>query len=204
MPSSRSKTNPRPSLERAAVGFRVKSGWAAAVLIVEAEPLPAVADVRAVQLADPAERDSTAPWHAALDLPKSTGAQTVARLVKVVERYSEASLRDLLAEYGEERRLSVAGIVAGSLVDPRTIANDHIRAHAEEGRLFRTVIVEALRAHGLEPLLVVEKQLHAEATRKLGRSVESLKKDLAALGRGAGGRWRADEKNAALAAWMAL
>jgi hypothetical protein len=40
--------------------------------------------------------------------------------------------------------LSEAGLVVGSDSDPAVIMNPHIRVHAAEGRLFRTVIEQAL------------------------------------------------------------
>jgi len=191
-------------LERAAVGFRVKSGWAAVALVDSSTPLPTLLDVRAVQLADPAVPDSTQPYHAGLDVPNNVGIKTVARLVKIVERFSRRSVVDLLKEYAKSRRLVGVGVVAGSLVDPATMTNDHIRAHAEEGRLFRVVVVDAAKTLGLMSTVVAEKGLYAEASTRLRRPVPSLKKDLVALGQGVDGPWRSEQKNAALAAWMAL
>jgi hypothetical protein len=41
------------------------------------------------------------------------------------------------------------GIVVGSIIDPATIANPHIRAHAQEGQLFRTVVETAAKKLGI-------------------------------------------------------
>ena len=69
-------------MENAAIGFRVKSGWAVAVLIAESGKVPRVIDRRRVELADPGVSDSTQPFHAGLDLPKASAAKIIARLVK--------------------------------------------------------------------------------------------------------------------------
>jgi len=97
-----------------------------------------------------------------------------------------------------------ACLVVGSLIDPETVTNPHIRAHANEGRLFRRVVEDALARYDVRPLVVVEKKLAAEAATSIGRPDGEIKKVVAELGRVLGSPWRADEKAAATAAWMAL
>lgn len=188
-----------------ALGFRVKSGWAAAVLVAGPVESPKVVDSRTVQLADPAVPDSVQPFHAGLDVPKGEGEREVMRLVKVVERFASGSVSGLLEEYRDAGHwLSGVGIVVGSNVDPATIPNDHIRAHAEEGRLFRRVIEDVARKSEISTAITVEKQLLIQARRVLGRTLDRLKRDVAALGNELRGSWRAEQKAAALAAWMML
>lgn len=187
-----------------AVGFRVKSGWAVAVLISGPASAPAVVDRREVQLADPAVPESRQPFHPALELSAAEGARMTARLVEIVEQFAGQSLTELLRHYRDGHRLVGAAIVVGSDADPASIANDHIRAHAEEGRLFRLVIETALRNAGLRSAVMVEKRLFATAATALQRPEPELKQEVASLGRALGGRWRAEEKAAALAAWTTL
>jgi hypothetical protein len=101
-------------------------------------------------------------------------------------------------------RIRVAGLVVGSEIDPATVANPHIRAHALEGRLFRTVLEDALRSGGVSSLVIVERNAYARAAEVLRRPAVELKQCVAQLGRSLGGPWRADEKTATLAAWLAL
>ena len=192
-------------MNQAALGFRVKSGWAMAVLLAGPVSSPKVIDRRRVELADPADPESIQPFHAGLDLPKATAAKVVARLVVRVERFAEKALAELVRSYrAGDYRPAGAGIVVGSTVDPQTIKNDHIRAHAEEGRLFRLVTENALKAARLKPSVTVEKQLLAQAIKTLGIAERKLKADLIAMGKNVDGSWRAEEKAATLAAWMAL
>ena len=192
-------------MEPVAMGFRVKSGWACAVLLAGPAAAPKVVDRRKVQLADPEVPGSVQPYHAALELHAARGAKEAARLVKVVERFAHRSVVELLQHYRDGgHRIVGIGIVVGSVVDPATIPNDHIRAHAEEGRLFRVVLEDAVRKCGLATTVTVEKQLLAKASKALNRPELRLKEDVTALGRGLGGGWRAEEKAATLAAWMAL
>ncbi len=192
-------------MSRAALGFRVKSGWATVVLLAGPVTAPRVIDRRTVELADPEVPESRQPYHVALGVPHAAGAKAVARLVRVVERCARRSVAELVKHYREDGyRLCGAAIVVGSDLDPATIRNDHIRAHAEEGRLFRVMIEAATMQCGLRSSVTVEKQLFAKASKRLRRAEHWLKEDVTALGRGLGGRWRAEEKAATLGAWLWL
>jgi hypothetical protein len=192
-------------MDRAAIGFRVKSGWAMAALLVGPASSPKVVDRRRVELADPAIPDSTQPFHAGLDLPKAAAAKTVGRLVKAVERSAARAIQELLAVYRSDGyRIMAASIVVGSTVDPKTIKNDHIRAHAEEGRLFRVVIEDALKAARVPASATPEKELFLRGANVLRIPETRIRTELTALGKSVQGSWRAEEKAATLAAWMAL
>lgn len=192
-------------MDQAALGFRVKSGWAMAVLLAGPASAPKVIDRRRVELADPAVPESIQPFHAGLELPKAAGKRTVARLIKCVEQSSARSIAELIEHcQASGHRLGGAGIVVGSTVDPQTIRNDHIRAHAEEGRLFRVVIENALRLSRLKSSVIREKDLMSEGTKVLGISERKLRVDLTTMGKAVEGSWRAEEKAATLAAWIEL
>src|SRR6185436_14432623 len=134
-----------------AIGFRVRSGRAIAVLL-EGGASPAVLDVRVVALSDPEVAGTVQPYHAALGEAE--------RLVALVRTASMRSVASLLREHAEAgREPKAAALVVGSLVDPATIANDHMRAHALEGALFRTVLLDALRSHGIEAEVILEKDV---------------------------------------------
>ena len=191
-------------MDEAALGFRVKSGWAMAVLVSASSP-PRVIDRRRVDLSDPAVPDSAQPFHAGLDLPRAAAAKAVARLVKCVERSSQRAIAELIKHYQAKGfRIVGAGIIVGSTVDPQTIPNDHIRAHAAEGRLFRVVIENALKLSRVKFSVTREKDSINEGKEMLGSSEERLKTELAKMGKAVEGSWRAEEKAATLAALMAL
>ena len=67
------------------------------------------------------------------------------------------------------------GVVVGSLIDPERIANDHIRIHALEGRLFRSVVEDAASRSKLTCSLFRERDLYAVATATLHRSEPQLR-----------------------------
>ena len=190
---------------RAALGFRVKSGWALAIVLTGDANHPRACERSTLTLADPAVPESTQPWHEGLEVPPRRAQAVVSRLVAVVEAYAARSVSELLERCEREGwAIAGAGLVVGSDADPAAIANDHIRAHAEEGRLFRRVLQEGLAREGLPVTVTPEKKLYAAAAATLGRPEARLRADIAALGKPLGGPWRAEEKAAAIAAWMAL
>jgi hypothetical protein len=94
--------------------------------------------------------------------------------------------------------------VVGSKIDPTLIANPHIRAHALEGQLFRTALVNALRTKGIRSMILTERDAYGEAAARRKRSVVEVRGVIQNLGRSAGGPWRSEQKLAAVAAWIAL
>ena len=85
---------------RAAVGFRVKSGWATAVLLAGPAAAPRVVDRRVIELSDPAVPTSRQPYHAVMGASGGdAGARLEKHLTKVVERVTRRSVRQLLQEY---------------------------------------------------------------------------------------------------------
>src|SRR6059036_1571492 len=190
---------------QAAIGFRVKSGWATAVLISGPSESPRLLDRRIIDLSDPAVPDSKQPYHAVLEMAEKDAAKTERHLRGVVERFTSRSVTQLLKEYSNAgHAVAGIGLVVGSDIDPATIKNDHIRAHALEGRLFRTVLERACRSLGLRASVLVERQAYPAGATALHRSESQLKRAVTELGRAIDGPWRADEKTAALAAWMTL
>jgi hypothetical protein len=87
---------------------------------------------------------------------------------------------------------------------PEKVGNPHIRAHASEGRLFRTVLEDELTSRGVRCEVIVEKQLPARSAAGLRRPARDITRTLNAFGKALGSPWRADEKAAATAAWLAL
>jgi hypothetical protein len=97
-----------------------------------------------------------------------------------------------------------AGLVVGSLIDPSAVGNPHIRAHASEGKLFRTVLQSALESRGIRCDVIVDKQLAGKAAAALKRRPDEIARVVTRFGKDLGGHWRADDKAASTAAWLVL
>jgi len=188
----------------AALGFRVKSGWAAAVLLTGSARSPQPCDVRRIDLSDPRLPETRQPYHAAMG-KLETDTTKINQRVSVVGSIAQQSIATLLAAYrGNGYAISRAALVVGSQVDPDSIANAHIRAHAFEGRLFRSVLEEALQAHRIRTEVLIERSAYVQCALKLKESNENVRRVIQNFGRATQGSWRAEQKLAALAAWLAL
>jgi hypothetical protein len=187
-----------------ALGFRVKSGYAVAVAVRGPASAPTLVARCIVELCDPAVAQTRQPYHAALHAHEQD-PHALGERIAIVKRCANQSIAALLnADVFADAGCGGAAIVVGSLIDPATVANPHIRAHASEGALFRDVLRDALRAHGLRCDVFTEKQLAASAAAALQRREAAIKRVVAQFGKAAGTPWRAEEKAASTAAWMML
>jgi hypothetical protein len=187
-----------------ALGFRVKSGYAVAVAVRGPASAPTLVARCIVELCDPAVAQTRQPYHAALHAHEQD-PHALGERIAIVKRCANQSIAALLnADVFADAGCGGAAIVVGSLIDPATVANPHIRAHASEGALFRDVLRDALRARGLRCDVFTEKQLAASAAAGLQRREAVIKRVVAQFGKAAGTPWRAEEKAASTAAWMML
>jgi len=185
-----------------ALGFRVKSGWAAAVLLADSAKGPRILDRRRIELADPQIPGSSQPYHASMG-KLQTDESKIERLRQVVFRVTKQSIKSLMTELQLAGYCPAsAGLVVGSEMEPDRIANSHIRAHALEGQLFRTALAKELESTKLACTIFLERTLYTEGSARLRISETELKRKLAQLGRGLDVPWRGDEKAACLAAWL--
>jgi hypothetical protein len=190
--------------EHLSLGFRVKSGFAVAVILSGPKTAPVPLARRIVSLSDEQVETTKQPYHNGFGTAQED-LKEIARLTSIIKRCAEKSVIDLLRDaIFESRSCGKAGVVVGSIIDPATVGNPHIRAHASEGRLFRTVLEDALRERGIACTVVVEKTLGARARAAISRSPTQIAKEVAGMGRVLRGPWRAEEKSAATAAWMVL
>jgi hypothetical protein len=96
------------------------------------------------------------------------------------------------------------GIVGAADRDLARIGNFHIRAHAAEGVLFRQVLNLAADANGLKWRLIPDKDFERATKSELASKASRLTRQINELGRTVPAPWRADEKQAAMAAWLVL
>ena len=76
--------------------------------------------------------------------------------------------------------------------------------HKAEGVLFRDALVRAGEACGLRLVAIPEKHLTTHAQSALGAPASGLARKVATLGKSVGPPWGKDQKDAALAALVAL
>jgi len=188
-----------------AIGFRVKTGRATAVVIQGPASAPHVLSRKSLQLWDPAVPESHQPWHADFELPPDESARIVPVALKAVDRVALSALRELVDEIRSTPG-SIVGIalVAGSSTDPESIHNPHMRAHAREGQLFPQSLANAAKTLRIAAVTMVESEVFTIAAAKLAKSPDAVKLAVTELGRNVGKPWSAEEKAAAAAAWITL
>jgi len=186
------------------LGARIKSGWAATVLLGGTPDRPVVLDSRRLELSDPEEPATVQPHHAGSGTPQRD-ARVLRSLIGLIERSAHGNATRLLGEYRDSGWAPTrAVIVVTSDADPDRITNPHIQIHAMEGQLFRRVAGEAFTAAGLTCITMLERDLAARATHRFGKPAPELLAELRAWRPVGAGPWRLEQKMAALGAWVSL
>jgi hypothetical protein len=197
-------------MRQAALGFRTHTGWAALIAVASSEsPLQAILDRRRVEMI--AGSDPEAPpyvYHAAAKLALASAERFIREaendaFARAKEELGTA-IRDL-RERGYE--VVVSGIIAGNrpFSSPlETILRAHSLIHAAEGELFRQAIIRASNALEVPVAAVPARELYSQAAKKLGVSIEAVRRHLAEAGRAAGKPWAQDQKESFLAALIAF
>ncbi|MCM3877026.1 MAG: hypothetical protein NEA02_11480 [Thermoanaerobaculia bacterium] len=187
-------------------GMKAHSGWAALVVLGKCDGDVAVVDRRRIELVD--EAWAKAPYHAAENLKPEAARDLVKRGVEAAHRIA---VREMRAAVNREReRDNEVAACAVLVVDPmpdwsvEDILAVHFRMHKAEGVLFREALVGATKACGLRLVAIPEKLLTKQAERALGTPASGLVKKTATLGKSVGPPWGKDQKDAALAALVAL
>jgi len=189
-----------------AFGRKAHSGWAALVVIGESGGDFVVADRRRIELVD--DEWARQPYHAAEDLKPDAARDVVKRGVESARRIAVREMRAAVKRERErENEVSACAVlVAGPMPEwsVEEILAVHFRMHKAEGVLFRDALVRAAKVCGLRLVEIPEKMLTPYAESALGTPASSLAKEIARLGKTAGPPWGKDQKDAALAALVAL
>jgi hypothetical protein len=198
-------------MSRVAFGLKAHSGWAALVALSEdprARSL-AVVDRRRLELTDPKDAAWTkAPYHAAAGLDPADAEDVVRRAIAAAHAHAGRALESALAgrRAGGDELVGCA-VLLGSGMPGWSVAEIvavHVRMHKAEGELFRDALVAAAGRAGLGVMGIREKELEVRAAEALRLPPQERGARLAEAGRRAGAPWGRDQKQAALAAWIAL
>jgi hypothetical protein len=195
----------KSNAEAVSIGLRAKTARAIAVVLAGPVDSPRVVRRVEVVLSDPAMPATSQPYHEVMDLPWERATVAVRKSAKKIESIASKALARLIGDaQGEGYAVRVVGIVGAGNRNLGKIGSTHIRAHAAEGVLFREVLEVAAAANKVRSRTFDQRSLDETAALELQLPIEKLKGCLGEMGRGAGSPWRADEKAAATAAWLAL
>jgi hypothetical protein len=195
-------------MQTAAVGFRVHSGWAAAVVLCGPVDAPIVVERRKIQLVKIFTYAYRQPYHTAEKMPRPDAIKFIRGVQLEAKRLALSSLRSLQAYSAEgEFKIARSALLLASgraLPELERILASHALIHTADGELFRDSLRAACAACDLRLECVREKELFAAASSVLKVQTAALKRRIAALGKALGPPWSQDEKFAALAAWLTL
>lgn len=194
---------------RVAFGLKAHSGWSCLVVLGAEDAGYHVLDRRRIELVE----RGTAPWasqpyHAAEGLDLVEARDIVRRGIEAARRVAVMEMQAAV----ERSRELLHDIVACAVLVPEPmpdwstdeILSVHFRMHKAEGVLFPDALARAADACRLKYLAVREKELWQTAEKELVIAPSTLMDRIVALGKAAGPPWGKDQKNAALAAMIAL
>ena len=194
---------------RIALGLKAHSGWAALVVLGTRDGELHVVDRRRLELVEETDAQwAKQPYHAAEGLRSNEARKVVHRGVAAARKIAVREMRAAVKRVHEAKHEIVACAVL--VADPmphwsvEEILAVHFRMHQAEGVLFRDALARAANACGLRLVAIPEKLLTEQAEWALATSPSALMKRIASLGKSAGPPWRRDQKDAALAAMIAL
>ena len=161
-----------------------------------------------IEMVDPLDPESKHPYHAVESLAVEEAARRLVRHRAIAEDRASGAITSLavdlavrgwhlasvgLLDAANRRGLSLASILAS-----------HALIHAAEGDHFREALIAAAERNDLAASRVKARDLEAQAETRLGRPVTELRETVKGLGRQVGPPWGADQKAAALLAWLLL
>jgi hypothetical protein len=194
---------------KVALGLRAHSGWAALVSLGAPGSGLEVLERARLELVDAADAAwAKQPYHAAEGLDAADARDVVERAIASARSHAQreiAAAAERARAAGHE--IAACAVLMGDPLPGWSVAEVlavHFRMHKAEGVLFREALAAAAERAGLPLVALREKDLPALAWRALGASPAELTRKLAALGRPLGPPWGRDQKDAALAAWVAL
>lgn len=193
-----------------ALGLRVHSGWAALVAIeasLRGRVPPRVLVRRRLEIADPAIPGSRQPYHEAEEMPLPEASRYLGRCERASLRLAKAGLADAVASLPDGADPSRCVILLASgrpLPELAKVLASHALIHTADGEHFRDALAAAASARGLDVVRVRERDAAAELGSKTGRSPEDVRREIDGWRKELGVPWTADQKLAAIAAWISI
>jgi hypothetical protein len=196
-----------------ALGFAPHSGWAALVALAGDAGAPEVVRRERIEMTDGPrgeheEHGAAQPYHAVEGRPLAEARRRIEAYEKRAAALASAALKEVMddleargfAPHGSGI-LQSSGRAGGSL---EAILASHALIHTADGNHFRDALATASGCCGLPVVKVPQKELPARASVALRRTEADLAQAVLALGKAVGPPWGADQKSAALVAWLLL
>jgi hypothetical protein len=192
----------------AAIGFAPHSGWTALVALGGDPKRPRVLLRERLELTSSRLPGPKQPYHAVEELAVAKAAPLLERYLASATKLAGDGLRGVVATL-EGMGFRVHGAATldsngrqGTSLE--AILASHALIHTADGEHFRRALDEASRACGFVAIRVRQRELPERAAAVLRRPAAELQAHVAAFGKTVGPPWGADQKQAALLAWLSL
>jgi hypothetical protein len=193
---------------RAALGFKLHTGWAMLVAVAGQPGEIQVLFRGRIELLPPDKSVPRFVYHEAADLPLSGATALVKRVREAAKQAARLALKDVLRDLDSRgAKAVVCGVLSGSTPVPddlSRILHSHPMIHAAEGALFQQAIVSACESCGLAVTTAREREVWSRAAAAWDITEPGLRKNVHALRKSLGPPWSADHKSAAAIALLAL
>jgi hypothetical protein len=195
-------------MKRAALGFRMHSGWGVLVAVSgDANSLDVIDRSRMVTM-DSKIPGSKQPYHYAASLTLPDAEKHLAKCASASERLSLAAVGNFVREL-RARHFEIVGaavlLASGRPLPPLSaILASHPLLHTAEGQFFRNCVRKSCAQSKISVTTIKEKELDERADAAFGKMANRVRRRISTLGRALGPPWTKDHKTAALAASMLL
>lgn len=192
---------------RAALGFRLHTGWAALVAVAGVPGKLEVLLRRRIELL-PSDSIPRFVYHAAAELPRSQADELVQKAQIASREAARSAVGDVL-EHLQSLGISVkaAGIHCGTRPVPKDLSivlRSHPMIHTAEGALFGEAVITACEALRLAVVSVRERDVWLSAAKAWRLEEGQLRQQIDGLRKSVGAPWATDQKMAAALGLLAL
>jgi hypothetical protein len=193
---------------RAALGFKLHTGWA---MLVALAGQPGEIQVLFRGRIELLPLDDSVPrfvYHEAAELPLAGATTLVKRAREASQKAARLAIKEILRDLDSRgAKAAVGGVLSSSTLVPDDlprILRSHPLIHAAEGALFQQAIVAACESCGLAITAAREREVWSRAAAAWASPEPGLRKKVDALRKSLGPPWSADHKTAAAVALLAL
>ena len=193
---------------KAAIGFSPHSGWAALVALGGDSGAPDVLLRERIEMTSRRLPGPKQPYHEVEGMPVQKAACLLERYLESATTLATQELRTAVAALEARgfrvRRAAILQSNGRQGVSLESTLASHALIHTADGDHFRSALAEAGKRCGIDAARIRQKELFERSASALKRPAAELQAFVASLGKTVGPPWGADQKVAALLAWLTL
>jgi hypothetical protein len=196
------------AVQTAAIGFSPHSGWAAMIVLNSSSAGLRVLHRSRVDLIDAHDPESKQPYHAVEFVCVEEATGRLDGYMAVARTLAQSAIRAQVQDLKQRGyQLTSIGIVDSASRKPRSLSSilaSHALIHAADGDHFRNALSTAAELLGVRVGRIQSRALQNQAMDCLQLPKTRVLDTVNKLGRQVGPPWGADQKQAALLAWILL